>query len=252
MAARDPEASLVAVFKNMAIPNPAKTAEAGRPIFDDREVVEIRAPGSRNGSAFHPANVVSHWQDDPETGEQTPDHLYAERFRHQYQQFKAHGVQTKTGTPLTHAAVPDRGPPRRSCARRTSTRSRPWPIIDGEPLKNLGYGGAARHEEPGDGVHCGSLKGRRRQQDGGRARGHQGPQRAARRKDVKLLEVARQGRCQRGYVRGHDDRSSCVITSPPTTGRGPVGQPSSRVRWCGWRVRRCLIGWPDRDTAQCG
>ena len=135
---RDPDASLVVIFKNLAVPNPAKTAEAGRPIFDDKEVVEIRKPGSRDYSV-HVANFFSHWQDDPLTGEQTAV-TYAERFRHQYQQFKALSVQTKSGTPLANAPFLTEG-------RRAELRAQnlytveALAEIDGEPLKNLGYGG---------------------------------------------------------------------------------------------------------------
>ena len=45
---------------------------------------------------------MSHWSDDPVTGEQTQV-TYAERFQHQYRQFKTAAAQTKTGTPLDHA-----------------------------------------------------------------------------------------------------------------------------------------------------
>ena len=47
---------LVAVFKHHAEKNELKSKEAGRPIYDDKEVVEIHAPGSRN-STVQPSMV---------------------------------------------------------------------------------------------------------------------------------------------------------------------------------------------------
>jgi len=135
---RDPDASLVPIFKNHYVPNAARSAKEGRPIFDDLEVVEIRFPGSRAVSVF-PATAFSHWALDPETGGQIKV-TYAERFRRQYQQFKTHSQQTKSGTPLTHA-------PFLTEARRAEMRAlniytvEALAAIDGQELKNLGQGG---------------------------------------------------------------------------------------------------------------
>src|SRR5947208_1660149 len=78
---------IVALFKNSAVHNPAKSAEAGRKIFDDVEIVELRTPGSKDYKVC-PAHFFSHWEDDPETGEQRQV-TYAERFTYQYRQFKS-------------------------------------------------------------------------------------------------------------------------------------------------------------------
>src|SRR5882672_10105594 len=99
--ANDPDASLLVLFRNFAVKNESKSALEGRPIFDDMEIVEVRFPGSRSMSPF-PATAVSHWAVDPHTGGQVQV-TYAERFARQYQQFKAHTAQTKSGTPLSHA-----------------------------------------------------------------------------------------------------------------------------------------------------
>jgi hypothetical protein len=134
---RDPDAALVAVFKSHSIPNEAKTAAAGRPIEDDIEICEIRFPGSRAVSVF-PATAVSHWVTDPYTGHQTQQ-TYAERFSHQYRQFKAQTVQTKQGTPLEYV-------PFLTAGRRAELKAQnlytieALAEIDGEPLKNLGVG----------------------------------------------------------------------------------------------------------------
>ena len=116
---QDPDASIVALFKNMAIKNEGASAAQNRPIFDDMEVVELRYPGSKNVGVY-PALGFAQWVIDSETGEQVKQ-TYAERFRRQYQQFKLHATQTKTGTTLAFA-------PFLTEARRAE-------------LKNLGQGG---------------------------------------------------------------------------------------------------------------
>jgi hypothetical protein len=138
MAIKDPDDSVVAIFKNYAVKDESASAAAGRPIFNDVEHVELHYPGSKNWSA-HPATMFSHWGNDAQTGEQVMI-TYAERFRRQYQQFKAHDVQTKTGTPLQYAGFLTE-------ARRAELRAQniytveALAGVDGQELKNLGQGG---------------------------------------------------------------------------------------------------------------
>ena len=138
MSVKDPDDNIVAIFKNAAVLDKAATLKAGRPIYNDEEQVELHYPGSKNWSA-HPATSFSHWATDPLTGEQVKM-TYAERFSRQYQQFKAHESQTKTGTPLANA-------PFLSEARRAELRAQniytveALAHIDGQELKNLGQGG---------------------------------------------------------------------------------------------------------------
>lgn len=135
MALRDPDAAIVAVFKNIALPNPNKTSEAGRLVCDDMEVVELRYPGSKNVGVY-PATEFSHWAIDQLTGEQVKV-TYAERFAHQYRQFKLQNIQTKSGTPLTEVSFLTE-------ARRAELRAfniytvEALAEIDGLELKNLG------------------------------------------------------------------------------------------------------------------
>ena len=136
--ARDPDNNLVATFRMLAQKNEAKSAEAGRPIFDDVEVVEVRVPGSRNWQPF-PATAISHWSVDPVTGEQVKV-TYAERFAHQYRQFKAQQQQTKSGTPLDHAPFLTEGKRAELRAQNIYTVEQ-LAAIDGQELKNLGPGG---------------------------------------------------------------------------------------------------------------
>lgn len=138
MAYRDPDDNLVVVFKYMAMENPEKTLEKGRPIFDDLEVCEVRAPGSRDVKVF-PATAFSRWLDDPYTGQQRKQ-SYAERFSHQYRQFKASAAQTKTGTPLDYAPFLSDGRRAELSAQNVYTVEQ-LAAIEGAELKNLGPGG---------------------------------------------------------------------------------------------------------------
>jgi hypothetical protein len=137
-ASRDPDAALVALFRHRAVQNPGKSREAGRPIFDDVEEVEIRAPGSKDVKVF-PATAFSHWRTDIYTGAQEKV-TYAERFHRQYRQFKEHAQQTKSGTPLVSVTFLTE-------ARKAEMRAlniytvEQLAQIDGQELKNLGMGG---------------------------------------------------------------------------------------------------------------
>jgi len=138
MSTKDPDDSIVAIFKELAVKDEVASLAAGRPVYTDTEIVELHYPGSKNWSA-HPATSFSHWVTDPMTGEQVRV-TYAERFRRQYNQFKSHATQTKTGTPLTYAAFLTE-------ARRAELRAQniytveALAHIDGQELKNLGQGG---------------------------------------------------------------------------------------------------------------
>jgi hypothetical protein len=138
MPPRDPDENLVVVFKTIPMENPAKTLIEGRPIFDDVEVCEIKAPGCKDIKHF-PPTFFSHWAGDPVTGQQRKV-SYAERFAHQFRQFKQRVAQTVSGTPLDHA-------PFLTDARRAEMRAlnlytvEQLAAIDGQELKNLGPGG---------------------------------------------------------------------------------------------------------------
>ena len=136
--AKDPDENAVVLFRQHAVMDEAKTRAEGRPQYDDIDVVEIRFPGSRSVSVF-PATAFSHWTIDPMTGQQVQV-SYAERFAHQYRQFRARETQTKSGTPLQYA-------PFLTEARRAELRAQniytveQLANIEGLELKNLGQGG---------------------------------------------------------------------------------------------------------------
>jgi len=135
---RDPDASLVVLFRLHAERNEAKSVAEGRPIFDDVEVCDIRLPGSRNYGTY-PAHARSHWRIDPYSGTQT-EITYAQRFPRQYEQFCAHAAQTKSGTPLDYAPFITTGRRAELRAQNIYTVEQ-LAAIDGQELKNLGIGG---------------------------------------------------------------------------------------------------------------
>jgi hypothetical protein len=137
---RDPDNALVALFKHYAVENEAKSRAAGRPIYDDVEYVEIRAPGSKDVKVF-PATTISadSIRTDPYTGA-VKQITYAERFHRQYRQFKEHAAQTKSGTPLAGVAFLTEARKAEMRALNVYTVEQ-LAQIDGQELKNLGMGG---------------------------------------------------------------------------------------------------------------
>jgi hypothetical protein len=135
---RNPDDTLVVVFKTLATENEARSKIEGRPIYEDIEIVEIRAPGSRDIKVF-PATEFCGWRPDLERGGQLPV-TYAERFPYQYRQFKEHATQTKAGTPLDR--VPFLTEARRAELRALNVYTvEQLAAIEGQELKNLGPGG---------------------------------------------------------------------------------------------------------------
>lgn len=135
---RDPDENLVVTFKYQPMENATASLKEGRPIFEDVEICEIRAPGMKDVKVF-PAHFFSHWIIDPFTGGQRQV-TYSERFRHQYRQFTEHAAQTKTGTPLEYAKF-------LTDARRAELRAmnvytiEALAALEGAELKNIGMGG---------------------------------------------------------------------------------------------------------------
>ena len=131
---------LTVIFKYLALEHDEKSKAAGRPIFDDVEICEIRAPGSRDVKHF-PSTEFSHWAAaDIYSGTQPCKVTYAERFQRQYRQFKEQQTQTKTGTPLTHVPFLTEGKRAELRALNIYTAEQ-LAGIEGAELKNLGVGG---------------------------------------------------------------------------------------------------------------
>ncbi len=88
--------SVHVTFFNKAFPHKGKSAEAGRPIFVDKEMVEIRFPGDNKRVHVAPANEKA--QMEPGTSRRVE---YIERFPEHYARFKTGEAQGQIGTPLS-------------------------------------------------------------------------------------------------------------------------------------------------------
>lgn len=135
----DPDDVLIVLFKNGTKENPAKSIVAGRPISDDEEQVEIRAPGSHDVKVFPAHELCPLKIRDPYTGAERAI-TYAQRFKRQYEQFAAQHAQTRTGTPLD--LVPFVTEAKKLELRGLNIYTvEALAHIDGQELKNLGVGG---------------------------------------------------------------------------------------------------------------
>lgn len=84
---------VVPFFYTTTIENPEASKKAGRPIFDELEMVEVRIAGERNHQPHFPAHSMWIRENDEEI-------TYAMRWGEEYRQFKETGKQTAHGTPL--------------------------------------------------------------------------------------------------------------------------------------------------------
>lgn len=124
------DALVVPFFKNVANQDDIASKKAGRPIFKDMEVVEIRIAGDRNFSPIFPAHSM--WK--RINGEEI---TYAQRFSAAYERFAAGREQVAEGTPLSEL-------PFLTEAKRAELRAlkvytaEALAALDGKNLTNLG------------------------------------------------------------------------------------------------------------------
>jgi hypothetical protein len=136
MAVTDP--LVVPRFYIHTTKNEAKSREAGRPIYDDMEVVEIRFAGDRNKVSVFPALAICGEAQDEDGN--TRKITYAERWADQYKRFKAKSQQIAEGTPVDE--LPFLTQAKRSELKALSIyTAEALAALDGLPLKNLGQGG---------------------------------------------------------------------------------------------------------------
>lgn len=84
-------------FRNEAVLDKKATTEAGRPIYRDVEMVEVRIAGDRNFAPVFPAHAM--WE--RSIGENGAEEItYAMRWPEQYARFKQGTTQVAEGTPL--------------------------------------------------------------------------------------------------------------------------------------------------------
>lgn len=88
------DALTVPFFKTIAVEDEKASKEAGRPIFKETEVVEVRIAGDRNYTPVFPAHQM--WM--RVNGEEV---TYAQRWKDAYERFKAGHEQVADGTPLS-------------------------------------------------------------------------------------------------------------------------------------------------------
>lgn len=88
------ESLVTPFFKHVAQPDPHASKVAGRPIFRDMEVVEVRIAGDRNFKPEFPAHSMWNRIDGDEI-------TYAQRWPTQYERFKQNEEQVADGTPLS-------------------------------------------------------------------------------------------------------------------------------------------------------
>jgi hypothetical protein len=133
------EARVVPLFKIHSIKNEAKSKEAGRPIYDDMEVVEVRFAGDRNRVGVFPAHAFAGWVTNPADGSQE-EQTYAMRWPEQYKRFKMNHQQVAEGTPLEEVPFLTQGK-RLELKALSILTAEALAALDGNELKALGIGG---------------------------------------------------------------------------------------------------------------
>jgi hypothetical protein len=136
MAEANKEQTITVIFAQHQEQNHPKSAAAGRPIYDDMEVCEIRFPGDLKCWAVFPA----HEAEPNATREAGHVVTYAEHYNEQYRKFKAQEQQTVAGTPLSEAPFLTEGKRRELRALNIHTVEQ-LAGLDGAHLKTLGMGG---------------------------------------------------------------------------------------------------------------
>lgn len=94
MNTENPDTQLAVEFFMKPVENLAKSREAGRPIFEDREYVRIAFPGDQRRKLEAPASEM-HYVSHART-----QMTYAERFAGTYDAFKRNDMAFVEGTPL--------------------------------------------------------------------------------------------------------------------------------------------------------
>lgn len=93
----NPDLALGVEFFTMAVENRAKSLDAGRPIFEDREMVRIAFPADNKRIHVAPANEMHY------VAHARQQMTYAQRFEASYRAFKDANEDFVAGTPLKEA-----------------------------------------------------------------------------------------------------------------------------------------------------
>lgn len=128
-------------FFSEAVENKAKSLEAGRPIYEDREFVRIKFAGDKHRELVAPADqcAIRH----PETNQPW---AYKDRFPKHYEAFKAGQSYVGDGTPLSE--LPFLTESKRAELRAVSIHTaEALANLDGALLARLGMGGRALKDQ---------------------------------------------------------------------------------------------------------
>ncbi len=124
---------LTPIFKTVAVRDEIESRKAGRPIFKDVEIVEVRIPADRH---YIPTFGAHDFWKNVDGIAQT----YAMRWPDQYRAFKENRTQTIEGTPLEE--LPFLTNAKRSELKALSIyTAEQLASLDGKNLKTLGIGG---------------------------------------------------------------------------------------------------------------
>lgn len=126
----------VITFFPEAVLNHAKSEKAGRPIFDDIELIRFQFAGDTKRICVFPANET----DPNATREAGYPISYAEAYPEQYKKFKAQEQQTVSGTPISEAPFLTEGK-RRELRALNIHSIEALAAVDGPSMKSLGIGG---------------------------------------------------------------------------------------------------------------
>ncbi len=129
---------LVPRFYMHTTENPAKSKTAGRPIFDEMEVCEVRMAANKQTVGVFPAHEV--FKKISRNDGSMEELTYAIAFNEQYRKFKANETQDMSGTPLSEAPFLTAGKRLELTAMNVHTVEA-LAAVDGQPLKQLGMSG---------------------------------------------------------------------------------------------------------------
>lgn len=132
---RNEDLVVVSFFAEAAL-NHGKSAEAGRPIFDDVEMIRFNFAGDTKRVCVFPA----HEADCNATRDAGYAVTYAEAYPEQYRKFRAQEQQMVSGTPISEAPFLTEGK-RRELRALNIHSIEALAALDGPSLKSLGMGG---------------------------------------------------------------------------------------------------------------
>jgi len=125
-------------FFTRPVENPIETRKQGRPIFEDREFVEVKFAGNRQTVLVAPAHEK--FKQRKLANGDTEWITYAQEYQPIYERFKAGLSEQGAGTPLSE--LPFLTEAKRSELKALNIKSaEALAALDGGPLKMLGMGG---------------------------------------------------------------------------------------------------------------